>query len=178
MHSSGEAAGPIRPARAPRVGAAGRRRRQRGVKQRQRRAVVQAAALQEPRRRVVAALRERMEAYIAQRERETGLPNPMSVARDWPGSEGRGPDLSLLEPHTGAGALSGALSGPLYSSSPDPGPRAPKLVPEDQDAGPPGDRALRRPPGEAPARRLHDPQLKASDGMNALHFAVVGDQPR
>ena len=48
----------------------------------------------EERPEVVAALRERMEAYIAQRERETGLPNPMSVEWDWHGIEGLGPFTS------------------------------------------------------------------------------------
>jgi arylsulfatase A-like enzyme len=39
---------------------------------------------------VVAALRARMDAWIAQRERETGLPNPMLHQGDWHGKEGVG----------------------------------------------------------------------------------------
>ncbi len=40
---------------------------------------------------VVAMLRERMERWIAKRERETGLPNPMYTQGDWHGYEGVGP---------------------------------------------------------------------------------------
>ena len=50
--------------------------------------------LVEERPEVVAALRECMDAYIAQRERETGLPNPMSLEWDWHGIEGLGPFTS------------------------------------------------------------------------------------
>jgi len=39
---------------------------------------------------VVAALRARMEAFIAKREAETGLPNPMYHQGDWHGQEGVG----------------------------------------------------------------------------------------
>lgn len=39
---------------------------------------------------VVAHLRSRMEQWIAQRERETGLPNPMLHQGDWHGKEGVG----------------------------------------------------------------------------------------
>ncbi len=39
---------------------------------------------------VVAALRGRMEAFIARREAETGLPNPMLTQGDWHGTEGIG----------------------------------------------------------------------------------------
>jgi len=40
---------------------------------------------------VVAMLRERMEHWIAKRERETGFPNPMLTQGDWHGHEGVGP---------------------------------------------------------------------------------------
>jgi arylsulfatase A-like enzyme len=40
---------------------------------------------------VVALLRARMEAWIAKREQETGLPNPMLTQGDWHGHEGVGP---------------------------------------------------------------------------------------
>jgi arylsulfatase A-like enzyme len=40
---------------------------------------------------VVAYLRGRMEQWIARRERETGLPNPMLTQGDWHGYEGVGP---------------------------------------------------------------------------------------
>ncbi len=43
---------------------------------------------QEP--EVVAALRTRMENWIAKRERETGLPNPILNQGDWHGHEGVG----------------------------------------------------------------------------------------
>lgn len=46
-------------------------------------------AEQEP--EVVALLRGRMEAWIARREAETGLPNPMHHQGDWHGKEGVGP---------------------------------------------------------------------------------------
>jgi arylsulfatase A-like enzyme len=39
---------------------------------------------------IVAELRRRMEAWIAQREAETGLPNPMHHQGDWHGHEGVG----------------------------------------------------------------------------------------
>jgi arylsulfatase A-like enzyme len=39
---------------------------------------------------VVAALRARMEAWIDQRERESGLPNPIHHQGDWHGKEGVG----------------------------------------------------------------------------------------
>ena len=39
---------------------------------------------------VVAALQERMEAWIAQRERDSGLPNPIHHQGDWHGKEGVG----------------------------------------------------------------------------------------
>jgi arylsulfatase A-like enzyme len=40
---------------------------------------------------VVALLRQRMDAYIAKREKETGLPNPMHHQGDWHGHKGVGP---------------------------------------------------------------------------------------
>ncbi len=40
---------------------------------------------------VVAMLKERMEAWLARRERETGLPNPIYNQGDWHGYEGMGP---------------------------------------------------------------------------------------
>ena len=40
---------------------------------------------------VVAMLKERMEAWLARRERETGLPNPIYNQGDWHGHEGMGP---------------------------------------------------------------------------------------
>jgi len=40
---------------------------------------------------VVANLRARMEAWIAKREKETGLPNPIHNQGDWHGKEGVGP---------------------------------------------------------------------------------------
>jgi arylsulfatase A-like enzyme len=40
---------------------------------------------------VVAALRARMDAWIAKREAETGLPNPIHHQGDWHGKEGVGP---------------------------------------------------------------------------------------
>jgi len=40
---------------------------------------------------VVAMLRDRMNAWIAKREAETGLPNPMHQQGDWHGQEGVGP---------------------------------------------------------------------------------------
>jgi arylsulfatase A-like enzyme len=40
---------------------------------------------------MVALLTERMEAYIARREAETGLPNPIHHQGDWHGKEGVGP---------------------------------------------------------------------------------------
>ncbi len=40
---------------------------------------------------MVALLRERMEAWIARREQETGLPNPIHHQGDWHGHEGVGP---------------------------------------------------------------------------------------
>ncbi len=40
---------------------------------------------------VVASLRGRMEAWIARREKETGLPNPMLTQGDWHGQTGVGP---------------------------------------------------------------------------------------
>lgn len=43
---------------------------------------------------VVAALRARMEAYIARRERETRLSNPIHTQGDWHGHEGIGPFTS------------------------------------------------------------------------------------
>jgi len=43
---------------------------------------------------VVAALRARMEAWIAKREIETGLPNPIHHQGDWHGKEGVGPFTS------------------------------------------------------------------------------------
>jgi arylsulfatase A-like enzyme len=43
---------------------------------------------------VVTMLRMRMEAWIAQRERETGLPNPIHHQGDWHGKEGIGPFTS------------------------------------------------------------------------------------
>ncbi len=46
--------------------------------------------LAEERPDVVAALRERMEAFIAKREAETGFPNPMLTQGDWHGKEGVG----------------------------------------------------------------------------------------
>ena len=46
--------------------------------------------LAEDRPDVVAALRERMDAFIAKREAETGLPNPMLTQGDWHGKEGVG----------------------------------------------------------------------------------------
>ena len=42
-------------------------------------------------RDVVAALRGRMEAYIARREQQTGNPNPMLTQGDWHGHDGVGP---------------------------------------------------------------------------------------
>ena len=45
---------------------------------------------------VVACLRQRMEQYIAQRERETGLPNPIYSQPGWAG-EGKGPFTSSEE---------------------------------------------------------------------------------
>jgi hypothetical protein len=39
---------------------------------------------------VVASLRSRMEAWIAKREAETGLPNPIHHQGDWHGKEGVG----------------------------------------------------------------------------------------
>ncbi len=45
-------------------------------------------AEQEP--EVVALLKARMEAWIAKRETETGLPNPMHHQGDWHGHEGVG----------------------------------------------------------------------------------------
>jgi len=46
--------------------------------------------LAESRPEVVAALRERMDAWIARRERETGMTNPMLTQGDWHGHEGVG----------------------------------------------------------------------------------------
>ena len=46
--------------------------------------------LAEERPDVVAALRERMEAWIAKRETETGFTNPMLTQGDWHGSKGVG----------------------------------------------------------------------------------------
>jgi arylsulfatase A-like enzyme len=46
-------------------------------------------AQQEP--QLVAELRRRMDAFIAKREAETGLPNPMHTQGDWHGKEGVGP---------------------------------------------------------------------------------------
>ena len=46
--------------------------------------------LAEARPDVVAALRGRMEAWIAKREAETGLPNPMLTQGDWHGTKGVG----------------------------------------------------------------------------------------
>jgi arylsulfatase A-like enzyme len=43
---------------------------------------------------VVAHLRARMEAWIAKREKETGLTNPMLTQGDWHGIEGLGPFTS------------------------------------------------------------------------------------
>jgi arylsulfatase A-like enzyme len=43
---------------------------------------------------VVAALRARMEAWLARREAETGLPNPIYHQGDWHGAEGVGPFTS------------------------------------------------------------------------------------
>jgi arylsulfatase A-like enzyme len=43
---------------------------------------------------VVAYLKGRMEAWIAKREAETGLPNPMLTQGDWHGKEGIGPFTS------------------------------------------------------------------------------------
>lgn len=43
---------------------------------------------------VVAWLRSRMDAYIARREAETGLPNPIHHQGDWHGKEGVGPFTS------------------------------------------------------------------------------------
>lgn len=43
---------------------------------------------------VVSALRARMEAWIARREKETKLPNPMLTQGDWHGHEGVGPFTS------------------------------------------------------------------------------------
>jgi arylsulfatase A-like enzyme len=43
---------------------------------------------------VVALLQGRMEAWIAQREKETGLPNPMLTQGDWHGFAGLGPFTS------------------------------------------------------------------------------------
>ena len=40
---------------------------------------------------VVAYLKGRMEQWIAKREKETGLPNPMHHQGDWHGLEGVGP---------------------------------------------------------------------------------------
>ena len=47
--------------------------------------------LAEERPDVVAALRARMEAWIAKREAETGLTNPMLTQGDWHGHTGVGP---------------------------------------------------------------------------------------
>ena len=47
--------------------------------------------LAEERPDVVAALRARMEAWIAKREAETGLTNPMLTQGDWHGHKGVGP---------------------------------------------------------------------------------------
>jgi len=47
---------------------------------------------QEP--ETVAYLRARMDAYIARREQETGLPNPIHTQGDWHGHEGVGPFTS------------------------------------------------------------------------------------
>jgi arylsulfatase A-like enzyme len=46
--------------------------------------------LAESQPQVVAALRERMDAWIEQRERATGLPNPIHHQGDWHGQEGVG----------------------------------------------------------------------------------------
>ena len=43
---------------------------------------------------VVSMLRDRMNAWIAKRESETGLPNPMHQQGDWHGHEGVGPFTS------------------------------------------------------------------------------------
>ena len=43
---------------------------------------------------VVAHLKERMDAYIARRESETGLPNPIHRQGDWHGQKGLGPFTS------------------------------------------------------------------------------------
>jgi len=40
---------------------------------------------------MVASLRARMESWIARRERETGMANPMYTQGDWHGFEGVGP---------------------------------------------------------------------------------------
>ena len=47
--------------------------------------------LAEERPDVVAALRARMDAFIAKREAETGLTNPMLTQGDWHGQKGVGP---------------------------------------------------------------------------------------
>ena len=47
--------------------------------------------LAEDRPEVVAALRERMDAWIAKREAETGFTNPMLTQGDWHGQKGVGP---------------------------------------------------------------------------------------
>ena len=39
----------------------------------------------------MAALKARMDAWIAQRKAETGLPNPIDNQGDWHGHEGVGP---------------------------------------------------------------------------------------
>jgi hypothetical protein len=49
-------------------------------------------AEQEP--ELVAELRRRMDTWIAKREAETGLPNPMHHQGDWHGKEGVGPFTS------------------------------------------------------------------------------------
>jgi len=43
---------------------------------------------------VVAHLRQEMDAWIARREEETGLPNPIHHQGDWHGHEGIGPFTS------------------------------------------------------------------------------------
>ena len=50
--------------------------------------------LAESRPEVVADLKARMEAYIAQRESESGLPNPIHHQGDWHGQKGLGPFTS------------------------------------------------------------------------------------
>ncbi|MEZ4712783.1 MAG: sulfatase [Caldilineaceae bacterium] len=49
---------------------------------------------------VVAALRTRMDAWIAKREKETGLPNPMHHQGDWHGKEGVAPSKHRSKPTT------------------------------------------------------------------------------